>query len=131
MKKGRQGDIEVIGHHPVDEEDVPEMGGLPAADDPLTRIADALEKMAADPEIEIEGGPPICANCGTMNPVVEIGEQAAGRGPLAEIAIEANCTHCGSLVIAIPESYSIHKSKETALIELRAKAEFHENLREV
>lgn len=97
----------------------------------LERIAGSLEKMAADPEIEIEGGPPICANCGVMNPIVEIDAQETGRGPLAEIAIEATCTHCGSLVIAIPESYSIHKSKETALIELRAKAEFHENLREV
>lgn len=87
----------------------------------LNRIADAVEKMASDPEIEIEGGPPICANCGVMNPEVIIPEQEAGRGPLAEISIEATCTHCGSLLIAVPESYSMHKSRETAIAEITAK----------
>lgn len=87
----------------------------------LERIADAIEKMASDPEIEIEGGPPICANCGMMNPEVIITAQEAGRGPLAEIAIEATCTHCGSLCIAVPESYSMHKSRQTAIAEITAK----------
>lgn len=87
----------------------------------LERIAAAIELLGSEPEIEIEGGPPICANCGTMNPVVETRAQDAGRGPLAELAIEATCTHCNSLVIAIPESYSVHKSRETAIMEIQAK----------
>lgn len=88
----------------------------------LERLTIATEKMAADPEIEIEGGPPICPSCGKMNPVVELSEKPAGRGPLAEIAIEAICTHCGNLVIAIPESYSMHRVREQAVAEMREKA---------
>ena len=87
----------------------------------LQRLVIATEKMASDPEIEIEGGPPICADCGKMNPIVELSPQDGGRGPLAEIAIEATCTHCGSYLCAIPESYSMHKNRDTALTELRAK----------
>jgi hypothetical protein len=88
----------------------------------MERLVIATERMAADPEIEIEGGPPICPGCGKMNPVVELPEQQAGRGPLAEIAIEATCTHCGGLVIAIPESYSMHRVREQAIAEIKAKA---------
>jgi hypothetical protein len=96
----------------------------------LERMANALDKMSNDPEIEIEGGPPICANCGRMNPIVDLSPQPGGRGPLAEIAIEATCTHCGSLTIAIPESYSVHKSRESALKELREKvASFGQDIR--
>jgi len=88
----------------------------------LERIALGVEKMASDPEIEIEGGPPICPTCGTMNPVVEMASQEGGRGPLAEIAIEATCTVCGGLVIAIPESYSMHSTRDLAVLEMQSKA---------
>jgi len=86
------------------------------------RIANAVEKLASDPEIEIEGGPPLCPTCGRLNPIVDLPPQDSGRGPLAEIAIEATCTHCGGLVIAIPESYSMHRIREQAMQELTAKA---------
>ena len=97
-------------------------GRLGRLEELLLRLTVATEKMASDPEIEIEGGPPICANCGKMNPIVELSPQEGGRGPLAEIAIEATCTHCESPVIAIPESYSVHKNRDTAIHEMREKA---------
>lgn len=88
----------------------------------LERIANGVEKMASDPEIEIEGGPPLCPSCGKMNPIVDLPEQVSERGPLAEISIEATCTHCGNLVIAIPESYSMHRNRQQAVDEIQAKA---------
>jgi hypothetical protein len=88
----------------------------------LERIAVGVEKMASDPEIEIEGGPPICPSCGRMNPIVDLAPQEGGRGPLAEIAIDSTCTHCGGLCIAIPESYSMHSKREHAVVELTEKA---------
>lgn len=88
----------------------------------LERIAEGVEKLASDPEIEIESGPALCPTCGRLNPTVDMPGSEGGRGPLAEIAIEAQCTHCGHSMFAVIESYSMHKSREQAVQEIKERA---------
>ena len=38
----------------------------------LDSISDSLEKMASDPQVEIEAGPALCPNCGQFNPTVTV-----------------------------------------------------------
>lgn len=89
--------------------------------DPLVRIADALEKLAADPEVEIEVGPPICPSCGKLNPTVALGPQEGGQGPMAEIIVDGYCIHCGATFFIVIESFSVHQSITTAGEELEAR----------
>src|SRR3954466_11811574 len=88
--------------------------------DPLVRIADALEKLAADPEVEIEVGPPVCPSCGKLNPTVALADQEGGQGPMAEIIVNGYCTHCGATFYIVIESYSVHQSVTTAGEEIEA-----------
>ena len=88
----------------------------------LERIAVATERMASDPEIEIESGPPICPHCGTMNPDVMVPAQEAGRGPLAEIAIEATCLFCAKTLFVVIDSYSMHSQRDAAIQEMKERA---------
>lgn len=90
------------------------------------RIAVAVEKMAADPEIEIESGPPICPNCGAMNPDVQVPSQEAGRGPLASIAIEAICLRCSKVMFVVIDSYSMHSHRDTAVAEMEERSKVFE-----
>lgn len=67
----------------------------------LDRIATACEKMATDPVIEMETGPPVCPACGRLNPVIRVDEKG-GSGLMAEFVIRAQCTHCGETFYAVP-----------------------------
>lgn len=89
--------------------------------DPLVRIADALEKLASDPEVEIEVGPPVCPSCGKLNPTVVLPSQEGGQGPMAEIIVNGHCAHCGSPFYIVIESYSMHKTPTTAGEEIEAR----------
>lgn len=84
----------------------------------LERIAVATEKMGADPEIEIESGPPLCPTCGKENPVVDLPPQEGGRGPLGELMIECQCVSCGAAIFTVIESFSCHRRREDAVTEL-------------
>lgn len=88
----------------------------------LERIASGVEKLANDPEIEIDSGPALCPACGKLNPIVDMPSSEGGRGPLAEIAIEAQCTHCGHNLYAVVESYSMHQHREQAVAEIKERA---------
>lgn len=90
--------------------------------DPLVRIAEAVEKLAADPEVEIEIGPPICPSCGKLNPKVVLPPQEGGQGPMAEMIVNGHCAECGSPFYIVIESYSVHKSVVTAGEEIKARA---------
>jgi hypothetical protein len=89
--------------------------------DPLVRIAEALEKLARDPEVEIEVGPPVCPACGKLNPTVRVPDQAGGQGPMSEILVSGVCMECGSPLYVVIESYSVHQSPTTAAAEIEAR----------
>lgn len=82
------------------------------------RIAVGLEKLAEDPQVEIEAGPPLCPHCGAHDPVVAIASEA-GRGPLSHVFIPCECLNCARSFFVVIESYSCHADLESAKSELR------------
>lgn len=99
------------------------MGGEENTDqvNPLVRIAKALETIAKGPEVEVEVSPPVCPSCGALNPTVVLPSQEAGQGPMAEIVVNGHCNECGSPFYIVIESYSMHKSVQTASEEIEAR----------
>ena len=89
--------------------------------DPLVRMAEALEKLASDPEVEIEVGPPVCPSCGKINPTVKLPDQEGGQGPMAEIVVNGACMECGSPFFIVIESFSVHRTVGTAGEEIEAR----------
>lgn len=67
----------------------------------LERIAVGIERLAEDPVIQMETGPPVCPHCERVNPNVRVNE-SGGSGPLAEFVIQASCLHCGRTFYALP-----------------------------
>lgn len=105
-----------------EDENGPRFDGTDSvAKTPLERIADALEKLTTDPEVEIEMGPPLCPSCGKLNPVVELQPDVGGRGPMLEIVLHATCTHCDSALVIGIESFSVHQTIETLKEEIEAR----------
>lgn len=86
--------------------------------DPLVRIAEALEKLASDPEIEIEVGPPLCPHCGAFDPEIVLPEQESARGLMSQIITEATCGSCSQQLFIVVESYSVHRTGLTATSEI-------------
>jgi hypothetical protein len=87
----------------------------------LERIALALEKLASDPVVEIESGPPLCPHCGAFNPTVRKPEEGEAVGPLGEFIIVADCGECGQTLYGTVESYSMHATKESVREEIEAR----------
>lgn len=85
------------------------------------RIADALEKLASDPEVEIEAGPPLCPSCGKMNPDIILAPTESARGPMSQIVVEGQCGNCHHPIYVAIESYSCHRAKETLKAEIEAR----------
>lgn len=75
----------------------------------LDSIASSLEKMASDPEVEIEAGPAFCPHCGTLNPSVEI-SPTEGEGNLLDYVLVAHCKNCQETFFGIVESWSMFTS---------------------
>jgi hypothetical protein len=94
--------------------------------DPLVRIAEAIEKLASDPEVEIEAGPPLCPVCGAFDPEIVLPEQEGGRGLMSHVIVNGACGQCGGTIYIVIESYSVHKGRQTAMNEIieREKAGF-------
>jgi hypothetical protein len=78
----------------------------------VERGVGALEKLASEPQVEIEAGPPICPECGVFDPEVEI-QESASKGKLSEFCINAVCSECGTVIYGVIESYSMHASIES------------------
>lgn len=70
----------------------------------LDRIASACERMAEDPVIQMETGPPVCPHCEKINPVIRV-QESGGQGLMAEFVIKAQCQSCGNVFYAIPLQY--------------------------
>jgi hypothetical protein len=77
--------------------------------DPLERMADALEKLAADPDVEIDAGPAFCPHCGTLNPVVTV-LNTDGAGNLEDFILVAECHECNHTMYGVVESWSMFNS---------------------
>lgn len=67
----------------------------------LGRIATACERMAEDPVIQMETGPPVCPHCDKLDPVIRV-EESGGTGQMSEFIIKAQCQSCGNIFYAIP-----------------------------
>jgi uncharacterized protein with PIN domain len=79
----------------------------------LERIATAIEKLAEDPVLEIESGPPICPHCETVNPDVSISE-VEEEGPLIEYLLIPTCSNCGKKFYAVPLEWAMFATPEEA-----------------
>jgi hypothetical protein len=86
----------------------------------LERGVAALEKLAEDPVLQIESGPPICPFC---NHIAEVAlDQDAGEGPLAVFLITPTCLHCHNRFFAVPLEWAIFAAEEDAHEELAKRA---------
>jgi hypothetical protein len=77
----------------------------------------AIEKLNEEVQVEIDPGPPHCPHCGSEDPEVQCMESTS-VGLLSEIVIEAKCMECENVMYAVVESYSMHRTPETAKDEL-------------
>jgi hypothetical protein len=85
----------------------------------LERIAVAVEALAIDPEIEINAGPPVCPSCNAFDPNVTLPFQEGGTGPMSQIIVKGTCQVCSNPFYIVIESYSVHKTLETAGTEIK------------
>jgi len=88
----------------------------------MERGVKALEKLAEDPVIQIEGGPPVCPHCNTLNPQVSVHEND-GEGPLALFLLDPKCENCGKTFYAVPLEWAIFEAREEAEQEINQRAE--------
>lgn len=86
------------------------------------RIADALEKLAADPVIDVPVKPPVCPNCNRMNPFVRVQESEA-TGPLFEFVIQCHCLSCNQIFYAIAEGWNCLSNLEDVQQMMNERAE--------
>jgi hypothetical protein len=73
----------------------------------------ALERMAEDPVINVEVGPPVCPHCETVNPEIRM-EEAEGSGKLSEFVVQGHCLSCNKIFYAIPDHWTTAKNSEHA-----------------
>lgn len=84
----------------------------------LERLAEGVEALAAEQEVEIKSLPPVCPHCGAFDPRVTIAPQEGGEGKMSEIVVDARCNACGNRVFIVIDSYSTHREVETVAMEL-------------
>jgi hypothetical protein len=70
----------------------------------MEQIPSLLKQLGEEPEILIEGGPPLCPHCGAFNPEIEI-ENTDGSGPIFEYYMKARCQNCSHTFYAIPQTW--------------------------
>lgn len=92
----------------------------------IERGVEALEKLASDPIIEFEMGPPLCPHCGQLNPRVKFDSSDPGEGKLGEIAIDCWCGNCDGHMWIVIESYSMHRDRDNAIAEIEERNEAQE-----
>lgn len=81
--------------------------------DLLERGVSAIERLAEDPVIHMETGPPVCPHCERVNPAVRV-EEGTATGPLAEFLIQAHCQHCNNVFYAFPFQWTTVKTTDEA-----------------
>jgi hypothetical protein len=75
----------------------------------LTRGVAALERLAEDPVIEMEVGPPVCPFCERINPSIRV-EESRSTGPMAEFVVRALCQHCNNVFYSVPLQWGSRKT---------------------
>jgi len=88
----------------------------------IERGVRALERMAEDPVIQVETGPPVCPHCEKINPTVRV-EETTATGALGEFIIQAHCTHCNHVFYAVPYQWAVSKTVSEAGQILKEKTE--------
>lgn len=83
----------------------------------LERIAAATERLAEDPVIHVESGPPVCPFCERMNPEIRVSE-SENRGPLGEYVLQAQCLSCNEIFYAIPQMWLTVRTTDEVRTEL-------------
>lgn len=73
----------------------------------------ALEKLAEEPVIQVETGPPVCPFCEKINPDVRT-EESNASGPLVEYVVQALCLSCNNVFYAIPYQWDCLKTVQQA-----------------
>lgn len=90
----------------------------------LERGVSALERLADDPVLQLETGPPVCPHCEKENPVVRVEERAA-QGKLGSWLLQAHCLNCNFVFYALPTQWETTKSIEEARMLVTERAEVH------
>ena len=88
----------------------------------LERLTVAVERLAEDPVIHMETGPPVCPHCERINPSVHV-DNVGGSGPLAEFVIRAKCDHCTKLFFAFPTQWQAISDLENVTKAIQAHKE--------
>ena|SRR5215510_10428706 len=86
----------------------------------LERGVSALEKLAEDPLLNMEAGPPFCPHCKAHDPEVGIRE-AEARGPLSQYVVYAKCGSCDEEFYAAPYVWQIYPNRPDVEKELEAR----------
>ena len=91
----------------------------------LERIASGIEKLAEEPVIHIEAGPPECPHCHVVNPNVATRDEASS-GPLSEFLLQVVCLSCHEGFFAIPETWVSAPNREVAAAEMEKRGQYLE-----
>jgi hypothetical protein len=80
----------------------------------------ALERMAEDPVVEMEAGPPVCPHCSAFNPEIAVREEEA-RGPISGYIVNARCLSCGQEFYAVPHTWRMFTQRAEVEEEMEAR----------
>jgi uncharacterized protein with PIN domain len=82
----------------------------------LERIAAGIEKIADEPILQTEGGPPVCPHCNSLNPRVSVAASDETSGPFVQFFVPMRCESCGKVFFAVPLEWAsftgIHEARE-------------------
>lgn len=92
------------------------------AEELLERIATGIEKIADEPILQTEGGPPACPHCNTLNPTITVAELGEASGPFVQYFIDVNCGECDKQFWAVPIEWAAFTELNDAVNELKRRA---------
>lgn len=88
----------------------------------LVRGVSALEKIADEPIMQTEGGPPACPHCNSLNPRVRIAASDEAVGPFVQFFVPMRCESCGKVFHAVPLEWANFTEIDEAKAELTRRA---------
>lgn len=88
----------------------------------LERGVKALEKIAEEPVLQTEGGPPVCPHCNSLNPRVRIAASDETVGPFVQFFVPMKCENCGHVFFAVPLEWANFSAISDARDELQRRA---------
>lgn len=88
----------------------------------LERGIAALEKIADEPIMQTEGGPPVCPGCNSLNPRVRVAASDETSGPFVQFFVPMECGNCGKTFFAVPLEWATYSAIEDARTEISRRA---------